>query len=290
MPAAPGSPVSRDAAVAALMKSKGLNTLDDLENDDGADFLYELQPHHNLVVIVEMCQAQRPSKLGSLKGSHAKYEEEFSRLEATMSTLAGNGSVELIKWEPGMPNVPSSSSAPPLGVTVLGGAGRRSRPQSAGTAGPRSRPQSAAPSLPGGFARAYMGGGMSEPRLAPRIGAFEVCYKLVNTQSGQQYGPVEVFSKIGCGHWPGAPNIIIKRVQEQLQAFLQKDLGAGMIYQHVRDATRTHARSSPILCIFFFSSRLLLTVSLSLSLPPTLRRRKDRWTPSRRRGSTKATR
>ena len=43
--------------------------------------------------------------------------------------------------------------------------------------------------------------------------------------------------------------------QEQLQAFLQKDLGAGMIYQHVRDATRTrtHARSSPILCIFFFS-------------------------------------
>ena len=65
-----------------------------VENDDGADFLYELQPHHNLVVIVEMCQAQRPSKLGSLKGSHAKYEEEFSRLEATMSTLAGNGSVE----------------------------------------------------------------------------------------------------------------------------------------------------------------------------------------------------
>ena len=153
------------------------------------------------------------------------------------------------------------------------------------------RPQSAAPSLPGGFARAYMGGGMSEPRLAPRIGAFEVCYKLVNTQSGQQYGPVEVFSKIGCGHWPGAPNIIIKRVQEQLQAFLQKDLGAGMIYQHVRDATHArtqqHQHSLPHFCSF---SRLLLTVSLSLSSTSTLRRRKDRWTPSRRRGSTKATR
>ena len=39
MPAAPGSPVSRDAAVAALMKSKGLNTLDDLENADGAELL-----------------------------------------------------------------------------------------------------------------------------------------------------------------------------------------------------------------------------------------------------------
>ena len=52
--ALPRDATKRDAAVAALMKSKGLNTLDDLENDDGADFLYELQPHHNLVVIVEM--------------------------------------------------------------------------------------------------------------------------------------------------------------------------------------------------------------------------------------------
>ena len=106
---------------------------------------------------------------------------------------------------------------------------------------------------------------MSEPRLAPRIGAFEVCYKLVNTQSGQQYGPVEVFSKIGCGHWPGAPNIIIKRVQEQLQAFLQKDLGAGMIYQHVRDATHARTQQPHSLHLLFFLSSSADRLSLSLS-------------------------
>jgi len=82
--------------------------------------------------------------------------------------------------------------------------------------------------------RAYMGLGAQAERTQPRIGAFEVCYKLVNTQSGQQYGPVEVFSKLGSGHWPGAANILLGRVQDQLQDFLQRDMGHGMMFQHAQ--------------------------------------------------------
>ena len=71
-------------------------------------------------------------------------------------------------------------------------------------------------------------------RSGPRIGAFEVSYKLVNTTSGRQYGPVEIFSKIQTGHWPGAASKLVKRVQERLQGFLAADVGAGALFQHVR--------------------------------------------------------
>jgi hypothetical protein len=70
-------------------------------------------------------------------------------------------------------------------------------------------------------------------RSGPRIGAFEVSYKLVNTTSGRQYGPVEIFSKIQTGRWPGAGSLLVKRVQERLQGFLAADVGAGMLFQHV---------------------------------------------------------
>lgn len=228
MVAAPASPVARSAAVESMLKAKGIHTLDDLDGPQ-EDPLLELQAHHNLVFIVEFCHAQRPSKLGSLKGTHEKYLDEFARLEQTVSELRGAGAVECIQWEPGMPVVPSSSSSPPQPDS----GGRRSRPQSAGANRPAiSRPQSAAASSQNARLRAYMGLSNPSERTAPRIGAFEVAYKLVNTQSGQQYGPVEIFSKIRSGNWPGASNLIIKRVQQELQGFLQRDMGAGMLYQH----------------------------------------------------------
>ena len=231
MVAAPSSPISQSLALEMQLKSKGIRTLDDLDAPEEEPLL-QLQGHHNLVFIVELCQAQRPSKLGSLKGSHEKYMDEFSRLQNTVSELNGDGTVEVIQWEAGMPIVPSSSSMPPPPAE---GGGRRSRPQSAGPGrGLSSRPQSAAANSQNARLRAYMGLSNPQERLAPRIGAFEVSYKLVNTQSGSQYGPVEIFSKIASGHWPGSPSLILKRVQEQLQGFLQRDLGAGMLYQHVR--------------------------------------------------------
>lgn len=234
--AAPSSPISRATAVESVLKSKGIHTLDDLEAEEKPKEL-QLAAHHNLVVLVEMCQAQRPSKLGSLKGSHAKYEDELSRLEQTLQELAGDGTVEVIKWEPGMPAWPgtgSSCAAQPAGG--VGAHGRRSRPQSAGAAS-RSRPQSAGVANSTRLQAMGLYAGSSE-RLAPRIGAFEVCYKLVNTQSGMQYGPVEIFSKIASGCWPGAPAILLRRVQEQLQGFLQQDLGHGMLFQHAQQLAK----------------------------------------------------
>ena len=92
---------------AAVLKSKGLQTLDDLDGDEPQ--LAQLQSHHVLIVIVELCEAQRPSKLGSLKGTHEKYEEEFSRLEDTLSELRGEGELKLVRWDPTMGSGPGSS-------------------------------------------------------------------------------------------------------------------------------------------------------------------------------------
>jgi hypothetical protein len=169
------------------------------------------------------------------------------RLEATVALLAGDGAVEVIKWEPSMPPFPGSGSSsalpPPPPVTAGAAHGRRSRPQSAGAASRApSRPQSAAPGL-----RAYMGAnGPTSERLGPRIGAFEVCYKLVNTRSGQQYGPVPVFSKISSGKWPGEPAILVKRVQEHLQGFLARDTGNNLMFQHVRAPPACAPRRRPL--------------------------------------------
>jgi len=219
--------VARGSAMESMLRSKGIHTMDDLDAPEEEPLL-ELQSQHQLIFIVEVCQAKRPSKLGSLKGSHEKYLDELARLEKTVEDLKGEGTLEVIEWQPGMPVVPSSGSGSGAPVAQMSESmGRRSRPQSAGLRPGGSRPQSAAAS-----SRAHMGGSVEE-RAAPRIGAFEVSYKLVNTTSGQQYGPVEVFSKIGSGHWPGPASQLINRVQKQLQVFLQSDLGGAALYQHV---------------------------------------------------------
>lgn len=245
------SAVSREEALAALVKSKGnVHTLDDLGLEDPQEpELLKLKAHHKLIFVVELCEAKRPGV--SLKGSHEKYEEQFQRLESGVTAeLSGTegGVVEVIRWEPGMPMVPSSSSIPqppqPTGMGAAGGG--RSRPQSAGAARPCiSRPQSAASTSHNARLRAQLGLHSGEPPAAPRIGAFEVSYKLLNTTSGQQYGPVEVFSKIATQTWPGDLTLIINRVQQQLQGFLQRDLGAGFIYQHVQGEAKAKAEAKP---------------------------------------------
>ena len=99
---------SRSDVKDAVLKSRGILNLDDL---DAAPQLLTLQAHHELVVIVELCEAQRPSKLGSLGGSHAKYEDTYNNLESWLSGLAGNGSVRLQKWEAGMPTAQAGAAA-----------------------------------------------------------------------------------------------------------------------------------------------------------------------------------
>ena len=238
----------------SMLRSKGIHTMDDLDAPEEEPLL-ELQSQHQLIFIVEVCQAKRPSKLGSLKGSHEKYLDELARLEKTVEDLKGEGTLEVIEWQPGMPVVPSSGSGSGAPVAQMSESmGRRSRPQSAGLRPGGSRPQSAAAS-----SRAHMGGSVEE-RAAPRIGAFEVSYKLVNTTSGQQYGPVEVFSKIGSGHWPGPASQLINRVQKQLQVFLQSDLGGAALYQHVSHRAAAAGSSlslyrSPVPCAHAIAAR-----------------------------------
>jgi len=89
------------------------------------------------------------------------------------------------------------------------------------------------------------GAGLLSERSQPRLGAFEVSFKLVNTESRQTYGPVQIFSKISTGHWPGAPAKLIKRAQESLQPYLAKDMGAGLLFQHARAEVTREQESSP---------------------------------------------
>jgi len=249
-PAKQSSPQPKDPTradvVDAVLKSKGIATIDDLD-DDGpqAPPLLTLQAHHDLVFIVELCEAQRPSKLGSLKGSHEKYEDEYSRLQASLDTeLAGEGSCSFHKWEPGMGAIQNAPARPPTGggMSMGGVGGRPSRPQSAATTRP-SRPQSAMSTI----SRNRFAGfpGAKPEQLAPRIGAFEVSFKLVNTQSHKVYGPDLLFSKIECGHWPGGTAQLVKRAQKSLQPWLTMDIGSHSINAYAKAEAAKHQSSSP---------------------------------------------
>jgi len=234
----PDEASARAEALDAVVRSKGLNMIGDLDAPEAEPPLLQLQDHHELVVTVELCGAVRPSKLGSLKGSHEKYEEEFAALEDKLRELEGRGSLRLEKWQPGAapsspmppPPLPSSGGSIEVGVYRLGG--RPPRPQSAGSSRAQSRPQSAM--THGQRLRAHLG--MADPgaRIAPRIGAFEVAFKLVNTTTHRVYGPVEIFSKIATGHWPGHAKLLTKRAQESLQPFLKQDMGDGALFAHVQ--------------------------------------------------------
>lgn len=237
----PGAGASEAAVREQYLRSKGLCNLTDL--DDAEEALLQLQGHHELVVVVEMCEAQRPSKLGSLKGTHEKYEEEYNKLQETFAELSGDGAIRYEKWQPGMAT-PVEGSSLAQSAPFEAGAGRSSRPQSASTTRPRSRPQSAAQGER--LRRQLLGvGAPAGDRVQPRIGAFEVSFKLVNTQSGRIYGPIEVFSKISTGHWPGTASKLVQRVQKDLQVFLTRDLGHGMLHQHVQAQVKQQQQQQP---------------------------------------------
>jgi hypothetical protein len=261
MPADP----SRDDVKDAVLRSKGLNTIDDL---DTAEPLLQLQPHHELVFIVELCEAQRPSKLGSLGGTHQKYEDTLSSLEDWLRELAGSGAIRMEKWMPGMPVAPMMPAYPSGTGTA------RSRPQSASLR--PSRPQSAMSHRPRGQ---LMGlGAPGEKPLGPRIGAFEVGYKLVNTTSMQQYGPVQIYSKIATGKWPSSSSKLVQRVQERLQEFLKLDMGDHAVNAYVREpltslTSATHPLLpfvSPLLPPHTFPSRALSPASCLSCRPSSL--------------------
>lgn len=189
--------------MSAVLRSKGMRGMDDLEAE--GEPLLTLQSHHELVVVVELCCAQRPSKLGSLKGSHAKYEEQFNRMESIFDEVRGSGTVSVQQWE--APSAGGSESSRP------------SRPQSAQSYTRLARMQG-------------LGSAVTE-RTAPRIGAFEVSCYLRNTTSNTNYPSCRLFSKLESGHWPGSGARLAKKAKLDLQPFLAKDLGHQALHTHV---------------------------------------------------------
>ncbi len=204
---------SRAEVMDAVLKSKGMRGMDDLDRAEEEPLL-ELQQHHEILVVIELCEAARPSKLGSLKGSHAKYEEHYQRMESIFDEVRGQGEVRLKKWE-----------APP------GAASTPSRPQSAQSQYTRLARQA--------------GMAVEQQRVAPRIGAFEVSFSLRNTTSNAKYPTIPLFSKLDSGHWPGSATRLANRIRQELQPFLKTDLGSHSLHAHVSGARPPHPSPSP---------------------------------------------
>jgi len=243
-PPSPQDPTRADV-VNAVLKSKNIRNIDDLDEEEGAPPLLRLQAHHDLVFIVELCEATRPSKLGSLKGSHEKYEDEYSRLQQMLDdALRGEGSCSFHKWKQGMGDLSVvGGGGAPARASPGGPAGARpTRPQSAASTRP-SRPQSAMSTISRN-ARLPGYGGAEPEQVAPRIGAFEVSFKLVNTQSHKVYGPDLLFSKIESGHWPGGATQLVNRAQKSLQPWLMADTGSHSIHAYAK-AEAAKANASP---------------------------------------------
>ena len=133
----------------------------------------------------------------------------FDAMETALSELRGEGQFTLRK-------------ASPTEVTTaaLG-------PATRGVMQP-TRPASA-------NARLRTGGPADD--VCPRIGSFEVLFHLVNRQSGQKYGPIQIHSKLQTRRWPLFDKLR-QRLDGHLQEFLAKDTGHFQFHQ-------ASARASP---------------------------------------------
>jgi len=162
-------------------KHKGLASFDDEEEEE----LLLPQGHHELVVHIEHCTAQRPSRTGSLRGSSQKYEDHTTQLKEVLQPLCGDGSLRI------------AVNQQELSASADGSRRPRSRPASAGS-GSGSRIAVPAPLQPAWPEQATRTG----PPGWPRIGAFEVSLVLRNLQSNVNQPPEPVYSKLQTGRWP----------------------------------------------------------------------------------------
>jgi len=72
--------------------SKGLKMVDD--DDEEAATHHEMTADHELVIHIEHCKADRPSKMGSLKGCKENYETKARDIETVIKSLSlGAGTV-----------------------------------------------------------------------------------------------------------------------------------------------------------------------------------------------------
>ena len=74
--------------------SKGLKMVDD--DDDEAVTHHEMTADHELVIHIEHCKADRPSKMGSLKGCKENYETKARDIETVIKSLSlGDGTLQV---------------------------------------------------------------------------------------------------------------------------------------------------------------------------------------------------
>ena len=74
--------------------SKGLKMVDD--DDEEAVTHHEMAAEHELVIHIEHCKADRPSKMGSLKGCKENYETKARDIETVIKSLSlGAGMVSV---------------------------------------------------------------------------------------------------------------------------------------------------------------------------------------------------
>ena len=196
------SPIRDQSLLDAFAKQKGMCCIDDADDEPAH---LQMQQHHELSVAVEYCVAQRPSKLGSLRGSSAKYESMYDSLAEVLADLQGEGAITVRKATPTEVNAADSAALRGMPVPLT-----PTRPQSA-----NARLRST---------------GTPEDDSVPRMGSFEVLFTLYNRQSGQKYGPIQIHSKLQTRQWPLMQKLR-QRLDVHLQQFLGKDVGHHQFYQ-----------------------------------------------------------
>lgn len=201
----------------AFARQRGVACVDDVDSEGPRRL--EAREHHEIVIAVEYCTAVRPSS--SLRGTTEKYEQMFSAIGSALSELSGEGEITVRKASPSEVEAAAiASNRREMQSRPTDGFSKTSTFYSRGAREVQVRPMSA---------HARLGHANSEPET-PRLGSFEVLFELVNRQSGQRYGPIQIHSKLLTRRWPLFDKLR-QRLDVHLQEFLAKDSGDFEYYQ-----------------------------------------------------------
>ena len=202
--------------------SKGLKMVDD--DDEEAATHHEMTADHELVIHIEHCKADRPSKMGSLKGCKENYETKARDIETVIKSLSlGAGTVSVHINEEKIHNELAGGPSPPA---ARGGKSPRAKST------PSMRVSVTTPLSPTSTSGTQTWrppvrtrfGWQPQPtpekkETWPRIGACEVTMQLRNTLLHTRYPTVTLASKIEAAMWP-SKRLVAKRVEKSLQKLL----------------------------------------------------------------------
>ena len=202
--------------------SKGLKMVND--DDEEAATHHEMTADHELVIHIEHCKADRPSKMGSLKGCKENYETKARDIETVIKSLSlGAGTVSVHINEEKIHHELAGGPSPPA---ARGGKSPRAKST------PSMRVSVTTPLSPTSTSGTQTWrppvrtrfGWQPQPtpekkETWPRIGACEVTMQLRNTLLHTRYPTVTLASKIEAAMWP-SKRLVAKRVEKSLQKLL----------------------------------------------------------------------